>query len=193
VRVWDLQTGKQLQLLQGHTSAVRSVALQGNTVVSGSWDETVRVWDLQTGKQLQLLQGHTDVLSVALQGNTVVSGSDDKTVRVWDLQTGKQLHLLQGHTHSVTSVALQGNTVVSRDRSGEQRVWHLDCVGARQEETMAAAVSGWFHVEGNRVRCDGCDVGFAFDARCGRWSGGDKGFAAFDKQFAAFLVVQEPA
>jgi predicted NACHT family NTPase len=183
VRVWDLQTGKQLQLLQGHTGLVSSVALQGNTVVSGSWDDTVRVWDLQTGKQLQLLQGHTDwVRSVALQGNTVVSGSDDKTVRVWNL-------LLQGHTESVRSVALQGNTVVSIDCLGEERVWQPECVGARQEETMA--VNGGFHVEGSRVRRDGCDVGFTFDnVRC--WSGGDNGFAAIGKHFAAFLL-QQPA
>jgi hypothetical protein len=156
------------------------------------------VWDLQTGKQLHLLQGHTESVtaSVALQGNTVVSGSYDNTVRVWDLQTGKQLHLLQGHTESVTaSVALQGNTVVSRDWRGKERVWQLEGVGARQEETMAAA-DGGFHVEGDRVRCDGCDVGFAFDGlphRRGGMSGGDKGFAAIGEHFAAFLVVQQPA
>jgi|LauGreDrversion4_2_1035121.scaffolds.fasta_scaffold2699872_1 hypothetical protein len=62
---------------------------------------------------------------------------------------------------------------------------------------MAAAVNGGFHVEGDRVRCDGCDVGFAFDglprgefANLGR---GEKGFAAIDEHFAAFLVVQQPA
>jgi hypothetical protein len=76
------------KILQGHTGLVVSVALQGNTVVSGSDDKTVRVWDLQTGKQLQLLQGHTGwVTSVAMQGNTVVSGSCDNTVRVWDLRS----------------------------------------------------------------------------------------------------------
>jgi hypothetical protein len=58
---------------------------------------------------------------------------------------------------------------------------------------MAAAVNGGFHVEGDRVRCDGCDVGFALDALPGKWSGGDKGFAAIGENFAAFLVVQRPA
>jgi WD40 repeat protein len=117
----------------------------------------------------------------------VVSGSNDKTVRVWDLQTGKQLQLLQGHTGTVTSVALQGNTVVSIDSFGEERVWQLECVGARQEETTA--VNGGFHVEGYRVRRDGCDVGFTFDTVTSS-SSGDNGFAAIGEHFAAFLVEQ---
>ena len=76
-----------------------------------------------------------------------------------------------------------------RDISGEKRVWQLQGVGARQEETAA---DGGFHKKGSRVRRDGCDVGFAFDALPGasEWSGGDKGFAAIGEHFAAFLVVQ---
>ena len=66
------------------------------------------------------------------------------------------------------------------------RVWQLQGVGARQEET---AVNGGFHVEGSRVRRDGCDVGFTFDTVT-RSRGGDNGFAAIGEHFAAFLVEQ---
>ncbi len=59
---------------------------------------------------------------------------------------------------------------------------------------MVAAVNGGFHVEGYRVRCDGCDVGFALDGLPGAmFERGEKGFAAIGKHFAAFLVVQQPA
>ena len=70
---------------------VNSVAIQGNTVVSGSGDWTVRIWDLEDLKAKPIvLEGHSDwVTNLAIQGNTVVSGSNDKTVRIWDLEDPK--------------------------------------------------------------------------------------------------------
>jgi tetratricopeptide (TPR) repeat protein len=50
--VWDLNTGKLLSTLEGHTGPVYSVAISpDNTkIVSGSGDNTIRVWDLQSNK-----------------------------------------------------------------------------------------------------------------------------------------------
>lgn len=45
--------------LRGHEGAVRSVAVHGRTVVSGSYDGTARVWNLVTGEQKFVLTGHT--------------------------------------------------------------------------------------------------------------------------------------
>jgi WD40 repeat protein len=92
-RVWDLDTGACLRILEGHTGCVTSVALHadGRRAVSGSTDNTLRVWDLDTGACLRILEGHTNwVNSVALHadGRRAVTGSEDKTVRVWDLDTG---------------------------------------------------------------------------------------------------------
>ena len=86
--MWELGTGRCLATLQGHTSSVSSVAvsLDGQHIVSGSWDNTLRVWELGTGRCLNTLTGHTDfVNSVAVtpDGRHIVSGSCDKTLRVW--------------------------------------------------------------------------------------------------------------
>ena len=69
--------------------------MDGDTIVSGSGDETVRVWDAKTGQVLHVLEGHSrEVASVAMEGDTIVSGSWDKTVRVWSANTGELLHVL---------------------------------------------------------------------------------------------------
>ena len=74
--------------LVGHTNPVHGVAFSpdGQTLASGSWDNTVRLWRVSDGILLRTLEGHTDpVLSVAFSpdGQTLASGSRDKTVRLW--------------------------------------------------------------------------------------------------------------
>ena len=80
VRLWDVATGRELRLLQGHTEDVNSLAFSpdGRTLASGSDDKTVRLWDVATGRQLRLFQGHTGyVNSVAFSpdGRVLASGS----------------------------------------------------------------------------------------------------------------------
>jgi hypothetical protein len=72
----------------GHTSSVKSVAFSpdGQTIVSGSGDNTVRLWKLDGTPLGNPFTGHTySVNSVAFSpdGQTIVSGSNDKTVRLW--------------------------------------------------------------------------------------------------------------
>ena len=59
---------KLLRTLKGHQGVVRSVAfdLQGDTLASGSDDETVQLWGARSGKLLRTLEGHQSlVYSVA--------------------------------------------------------------------------------------------------------------------------------
>jgi WD40 repeat protein len=68
VRLWDVETGRCLRVLEGHTGKVRSVAFgtDKRLALSGSSDNTVRLWDVETGRCLCMLEGHaSEVLTVA--------------------------------------------------------------------------------------------------------------------------------
>jgi len=88
VQVWDTLTGKELNVLNGHTLSVTSAAFSTDStcVVSCSEDKSVRVWDMLTSKELHVLNGHTHCIkSVAFltDSTCIVSGSENKLVQEW--------------------------------------------------------------------------------------------------------------
>ncbi len=129
VRVWEIVTGKCLQILQGHTNSVFSVVFNanGHTVASGSTDQTVRLWDVKMGRCFKTLKGYSNsVFSVAFshQGNFLASGSTDQNVRLWDVNTGCH-KTLTGHRGWVTSVAFHPDGQMLASSSVDQtiRIW----------------------------------------------------------------------
>ena len=80
--------------LKGHTDFVSSVAFSpnGETLASGSWDETIRYWNSSTAEHIKTLTGHANrVTSVAFSPNgfRLASGSWDNTIRLWGGISGK--------------------------------------------------------------------------------------------------------
>ena len=137
LKVWDLETGRQVRSLEGHTAWVSAVAVtpDGRRVVSGSDDETLKVWDLETGRQVRSLNGHAgkvQAVAVTPDGRRAVSGSRDETLRVWDLDTGREVRSLNGHAGEVHAVAVtpDGRSAVSGAISGygdeTLKVWDLE-------------------------------------------------------------------
>ena len=66
--MWDARTGTEKRTLTGHTDNVRSVAFSpdGETIASGSFDDTIKIWNARTGAEILTLTGHTGaVKSVA--------------------------------------------------------------------------------------------------------------------------------
>ena len=51
LKLWDLQTGRELATLRGHSWSVEAVAIasDGFRAVSASWDNTLKLWDLEGG------------------------------------------------------------------------------------------------------------------------------------------------
>lgn len=95
--VWEPERGKMV--LRGHTDAVTCVAWSpdGESLLSGSFDNTARIWDADTGQEQLVLRGHANFIRdvVWSPDNTrVLTGSADGTLRIWDALTGKDLFSL---------------------------------------------------------------------------------------------------
>lgn len=53
MRIWNVETGKEIRKLEGHTNRVFSAAFSpdGERIVSASSDHTVRIWNTLSGKE----------------------------------------------------------------------------------------------------------------------------------------------
>jgi WD domain, G-beta repeat len=137
VRLYDLDTGKKLLELKGHTDTVWGALFLpgGKQALTGSWDSSIRVWDLKTGVETRAFVGVRDkvrCLALAPDGKTVVAGqftrtSGPGTVRLWDVETGKEIKSLEGHTAEVSSVAFSpdGKMLLSSSFDKTIRLWDV--------------------------------------------------------------------
>ncbi|ETO31829.1 G-protein beta WD-40 repeats containing protein [Reticulomyxa filosa] len=131
IRVWDIETTKQLIVFKGHRDAVVSVkygsnelGINGgtNTILSGSQDNNVCLWDIRSKKQTQVFKGHRNGINIVEyssfvmdnndigdSSNIICSGSSDNTIRFWDIRSNKELHVIKENNgiHCLTFLQLK--------------------------------------------------------------------------------------
>ena len=96
VWIYDVQTGEPLDLLTEHTAPIKSIEFSpdGQTLVSGSEDNTIRLWDTSTGNLKATCFGHKNevvLLAFCPSGKTLASTSGSWDIQIWDVQTGNVL------------------------------------------------------------------------------------------------------
>jgi WD40 repeat protein len=91
LRVWSVDDGRELQVLEGHAGRIRDVHMSSNgrRAVSTASDGTVRIWTLGATEIEHHVRGHvTGVDAVAIRGGRGISISRDGELRAWDVASG---------------------------------------------------------------------------------------------------------
>ncbi|XP_032223290.2 apoptotic protease-activating factor 1 [Nematostella vectensis] len=133
IRVWDYETGKELNKLLDHTKLVYTLALSPHAdfLVSGAFDHTVKIWDMDTLSLVRTLKGHKNWVSGVLvtpDSKRIISSSYDKTVKIWDVETCAFVNSLDGHDGHVRGIAItsDGRRLVSASQDRTLRIWNLE-------------------------------------------------------------------
>ena len=134
VKLWSLNSGKQVCTLTGHKDNVTAVSFSpdGNILASSGDinDKTVKLWFLAENRSI-ILKGHSDwfggVLAIAFSSDSkfIASGSKDKTIKIWQVDTGKEIMTLEGHSDDITSVAINADNTILASGSKDKtlKLW----------------------------------------------------------------------
>jgi COMPASS component SWD3 len=93
-----LENASLAYTLTGHSHPFSlAFSPDGQTLASGSWDDTIKLWQLSTRQEIANLTGHSgDIRCVVISpdGQTLASCSEDKVIKLW------QSEYRSGNSHS---------------------------------------------------------------------------------------------
>ena len=121
IKLWDVESGKEIAKLSGHSDKVTCVAFNPKNrriLASCSYDKTIKLWDIDRKTCLGTLSAHRDAvytLAFSPDGEILASGSNDNTIKLWHLNTGEIPQSLRQHSDGVTCLVFSpdGKTLVS--------------------------------------------------------------------------------
>lgn len=88
VRQWNLDAADLATTIADFTNRTESLAIHGNLLVAGGWDNTLRIYDSTTQSIITTRTVHaTRILAVSFSpnGETLVSASEDGTINLWSV------------------------------------------------------------------------------------------------------------
>jgi periodic tryptophan protein 2 len=102
VYVWSMQTGKLLDVLDGHEGPVTTIKFspQNPQLATGSWDSTVKIWELYSGTNaaVESLKHSADLTAVAYRpdGKQICAATLDGNLVFWNPLEGVQEAVIEG-------------------------------------------------------------------------------------------------
>jgi WD40 repeat protein len=134
----------------GHQSYVTGVALAGDVLVSGSYDQNLIWWDREKRTPIRTVENaHARWIRAVVaspDGSLVASIADDMVCRVWDAKTGEKRFELRGHeektpTHFRSMLhcccfSPDGKLLATADKVGHIVVW--DTATGKPMKTLEA-------------------------------------------------------
>ena len=129
VKVWSLQTKKEVHTFTAHSDWVNSVTFSpdGKLAFSVSNDNRVKVWNLQTGEEFRVITGQQRDLEestiVSLDKKVAFSVSADVTIKVWVLRDKDVFYDLK--TLNCIAVSPDGQVALSATWDTTIKVWNL--------------------------------------------------------------------
>lgn len=126
VRVWDLDAGRCIGMLEGHLSSVRCLQVEDNIVATGSMDATIRLWDLSKAEYSPMdSRSSKNDEEEEDDGLTFENSEDAPPAPPPTSMQDCPLFTLQAHVDEVTAIHFKGNTLVSGSSDKTLRQWDL--------------------------------------------------------------------
>jgi len=132
VRVWEVQTGKELRTLTGHSEEVTKVVFSpdGKTLASSDFSDK-KLWDVSTGKELHDIRMDGGSIYLAFSGDgknlLIVTLC---AIKLWNVATGQLFKSLEEYPHCngyffFSILSTDGKTLASGGRDKNIELWDI--------------------------------------------------------------------
>lgn len=98
IKIWDVESGKEIRTLHGHNKAVTSACFSpdGKYIISGASDGEVKIWETISGKEIKMLKDYTETGDVSVDwspdGKYYATGSYyEKKIHIYDFVAGNSV------------------------------------------------------------------------------------------------------
>ncbi|MET0112504.1 MAG: pentapeptide repeat-containing protein [Limnospira maxima] len=151
VQLWDINNGKCLAFLPGHTSWINRIVFSPDSQIlaTTSKDTNIKLWDVANAKCLKTLPDHEEeVWGVAFSydGQVLASGSADGTIKLWQIADINNISLaasISAHDSDLRGLAFSPNGKILASGSGDltAKLWdvsdihHPQLLNTLQEHT----------------------------------------------------------
>ncbi|KAL5113315.1 Mitochondrial fission protein [Pleosporales sp. CAS-2024a] len=130
VRVWDLDAGRCIGMLQGHLSSVRCLQVEDSIVATGSTDATIRLWDLSKAEYApqdsnRINKRNNGDADQDEHGPAFENAADAPPAPPATMMRDVPLFSLESHVDEVTALHFKGDTLVSGSADKTLRQWDL--------------------------------------------------------------------
>ncbi len=125
VRVWDLNLGRCMGLLEGHHASVRCLQVEDNIVATGSMDASIRLWDLSRAEYSPQDNRLNKDDEEEDDGLGFENPDDLPPPPPSSSMRDCPLFSLEAHVDEVTALHFKGDTLVSGSADKTLRQWDL--------------------------------------------------------------------
>ena len=131
VRIWDLDTGKQVAEMAGPTGHCHGMAISTDgKLLACIGGGRAHLFDLEPRRPLEAIEPNARTLcGVAFSPDkrTLALGSEDKVIVIWDLASKKERARLRGHDYAVGPMAFlpNGQVLVTSSHDSTLKLWKI--------------------------------------------------------------------
>lgn len=133
VRVWDLNAGRCMGMLEGHLSSVRCLQVEENICATGSMDASIKLWDLAqadytpgppkpSAAELEAAMEDTDDVFTPATEEPFFMQAEHHSNAMEDCH----LFTLSAHVAEITALHFRDKTLVSGSADKTLRQWDLE-------------------------------------------------------------------
>ncbi|KAI9836379.1 MAG: Mitochondrial fission protein [Sarea resinae] len=156
VRVWDLNSGRCMGLLEGHHASVRCLQVEDNIVATGSMDASIRLWDLSRAEYAPRQNNNITDKGEEDEDDGLGFGNPEDPPPPPPASSMQDcpIFTLDAHVDEVTALHFKGDTLVSGSADKTIRQWDLEkgrCVqtldvlwaAAQASSTISSSNGSW--------------------------------------------------